>query len=170
MSLFEPWHLAVLTVVLALLFAAVRIPESARPPGRPSRILRPTTARDLRRSAALFAGAALLLAGCSSGSGSSAASSPTTASTATTAVAPDTIIIKNFAFVPASLTVAPGTKVTVTNQDTVTHTVTATGAKAFDTGDITPGSTVTFTAPAAAGSYPYICSIHTYMQGTLTVS
>jgi plastocyanin len=131
----------------------------------------------MRRSATVLAlaCAAVLLAGCSS----SSSAGPSTATTATApgvapasspAVASDTIIIKNFAFAPADLTVAPGTKVTVTNQDSVTHTVTATGAKAFDTGDVNAGATVTFTAPATAGSYPYICSIHTYMHGTLTVS
>ncbi len=121
----------------------------------------------MRRSVAVLAlaGAAFLPAGCSSSS-----SSHSSLPASTTSVAPDTIIIKNFAFVPANLTVQPGAKVTVTNEDTTTHTVTATGAKPFDTGDIAPGKTVTFTAPTSAGAYAYICSIHQYMQGTLTVS
>lgn len=115
--------------------------------------------------AAPLAASALLLAGCSS-------SAKTTTSTGTTsAAAADTIIIKNFAFSPATLTVAPGTKVTVTNEDSVTHTLTSTASPhAFDTGDIAAGATMTFTAPSTAGSYSYICTIHTYMHGTLTVS
>ncbi|MBC3839967.1 hypothetical protein GXW82_06480 [Streptacidiphilus sp. 4-A2] len=80
------------------------------------------------------------------------------------------ITIHNFAFSPAALTVKPGEKVTVVNQDSTTHTLTATGAKAFDTGDISPGATTSFTAPGTAGSYPYICTIHQFMHGTLTVS
>ena len=116
----------------------------------------------------------LLLAGCSSGKASSpsgmAGMSGSAASSGTTANVPaDTIIIKNFAFQPADLTVSPGTKVTVTNEDSTTHTVTATGAKPFDTGDIAPGKSVTFTAPATPAAYSYICEIHQYMQGTLTV-
>lgn len=82
-----------------------------------------------------------------------------------------TIVIKNFTFVPMTTTVSPGATVTVKNEDTTTHTLTATGAgKAFDTGDIAGGSSKTFTAPSTAGSYPFICNIHQYMHGMLTVS
>ncbi|MYZ34389.1 hypothetical protein GT002_04525 [Streptomyces sp. SID4917] len=75
----------------------------------------------------------------------------------------------NFAFMPAALTVAPGARITVTNKDDTAHTVTATAGKAFDTGTVDAGRTVTFTAPAKAGVYPYICTIHPFMKGTLTV-
>ncbi|MEU8624760.1 cupredoxin domain-containing protein [Streptomyces sp. NPDC048669] len=77
--------------------------------------------------------------------------------------------IKDFKFRPADLTVAPGAKITVTNNDTTTHTMTATKGKAFDTGDIAPGKSATFTAPSKAGGYPYDCTIHPFMTGTLTV-
>jgi plastocyanin len=120
----------------------------------------------VRRLSAAFTASAVLLAGCSSGysggSGTSTGSAPTAA---------NTVVIKNFSFSPSTLTVAPGTKVTVTNEDSVTHTLTSTASPhAFDTGDIGAGTTTTFTAPGKAGSYPYICTIHTYMHGTLTVS
>lgn len=130
--------------------------------------------RHLHRRSAVLAAAVLLLAtGCSSspssGSGTSTSSAPSASAGSTTAQ--DTVVIKNFAFSPAALTVAPGTKVTVVNQDSVAHTVTSTASPAaFDTGSVAAGATVTFTAPTKAGSYPYICSIHTYMHGTLTVS
>jgi plastocyanin len=108
-----------------------------------------------------FVCAAVLLAGCGSGgSSSTAAAAPTAA---------NMIVIKNFAFAPMSLTVSPGAKVTVKNEDTATHTVTASGAKAFDTGDIASGATTTFTAPSKPGSYTYLCGIHQFMQGTLVV-
>jgi plastocyanin len=68
-----------------------------------------------------------------------------------------------------SLTVAPGATVTVTNKDQVAHTLTATDGM-FDTGNIDAGQSKTFTAPKTAGKYPYMCSIHQYMTGTLTVS
>lgn len=106
-----------------------------------------------------------------SGSKSSSSSSTKPTGAASTASGKGSrITIKNFTFMPAALTVAPGTKVTVTNQDSTTHTLTATGKKAFDTGDIAAGKTVTFTAPSAKGKYPYICTIHQYMKGSLTVS
>ena len=79
------------------------------------------------------------------------------------------IVIKNFAYSPSSLTVAPGSTVTVKNEDTATHTVTATSGGAFDTGDIQPGGSETFKAPSTPGSYAYICSIHQFMHGTLVV-
>ncbi|MFJ1925598.1 cupredoxin domain-containing protein [Streptomyces sp. NPDC088131] len=79
------------------------------------------------------------------------------------------VSIKDFTFRPARQTVAPGTRITVTNDDTTTHTMTATKGKAFDTGDIAPGKSATFTAPSKAGAYPYDCTIHPFMTGTLTV-
>lgn len=118
----------------------------------------------------------LLLAACSSsGSTSSAASetsSPVSGGTASapTGAAADTIVIKNFMFSPSSLTVAPGATVTVKNEDTVTHTLTdKSSASVFNTGDIAPGRSKTFNAPNKPGNYPYICSIHQYMTGTLVV-
>ncbi|MFK4226612.1 cupredoxin domain-containing protein [Streptomyces sp. NPDC019890] len=117
----------------------------------------------------------LALAGCSNGGNGS--SNDTTPATTSASSAPNTsntgaahITIKNFTFSPANLQVHPGTKVIVENQDSVTHTVTATGAKAFDTGDIDAGETATFVAPSTSGSSPYICTIHPNMKGTLTVS
>jgi plastocyanin len=81
-----------------------------------------------------------------------------------------TIVIKNFMFAPMSVTVAPGATVTVRNEDTVTHTLTAkSDPKLFSTGNIAAGQSVTFKAPNTAGSYSYICSIHQYMTGTIVV-
>jgi plastocyanin len=67
--------------------------------------------------------------------------------------------------------VRPGQKVTVTNKDSVAHTVTDKNTHAFDTGNIAAnGGTATFTAPAKPGSYPFGCSYHPNMHGTLVVS
>ncbi|KJS58088.1 hypothetical protein VM95_35615 [Streptomyces rubellomurinus] len=63
----------------------------------------------------------------------------------------------------------PGDTITVVNDDTTAHTLTASD-KSFDTGTIAPGKSATLTAPAKPGSYPYICTIHQFMHGTLTVS
>jgi plastocyanin len=82
--------------------------------------------------------------------------------------APSTIVMKDFTFVPASLTVAPGTKITVIDEDQAPHTVTA-NDKSFDTGVIHGGQRGEITAPTKPGSYPYLCTIHQYMTGTLIV-
>jgi plastocyanin len=93
-------------------------------------------------------------------SAAAAAARPTSAST---------IVIHNFAFAPGSIKVRPGQKVRVVNRDPETHTVTSTTGK-FNTGNVGPGKTVTFTAPTKAGRYPYRCNIHQYMTGVLVVS
>jgi plastocyanin len=78
------------------------------------------------------------------------------------------ITISNFMFTPMALTVSPGATISVTNKDQVTHTLTATGGQ-FNTGGVTQNQTKTFKAPMQAGTYHYICSIHQYMMGSITV-
>jgi plastocyanin len=78
---------------------------------------------------------------------------------------------------PDELTVAAGSEVTVTNDDTLPHTVTSgTGptdpnsAQSFDTSLINGGESATLSlAQVAAGSYDYYCMVHPYMTGKLTV-
>ncbi|MCZ4103766.1 MULTISPECIES: cupredoxin domain-containing protein [Streptomyces] len=122
-----------------------------------------------RLGAASVICALLALTGCSSSSGSSSSTAPASTPAGTTASGAGRIVIKDFLFSPAALTVAPGTVVTVLNEDKTPHTATATDGKAFDTGTIAGGKSATFKAPATAGNYSYICNIHQYMKGTLTV-
>jgi plastocyanin len=77
------------------------------------------------------------------------------------------IVISNFTFSPSILHVAPGTTITITNNDGVTHTVTG-DDKSFDSGQIAGGATamVTLRSP---GKYTYHCDIHNYMTGTIEV-
>ncbi|MGW3399172.1 cupredoxin domain-containing protein [Streptomyces hydrogenans] len=110
----------------------------------------------------------IALAGCSSSSGPAPAS-PLPSAPSSMPVSEERIVIKDFRFEQADLTVAPGAKVSVVNEDSTTHTVTAQAANAFDTGAIEGDETATFTAPPAAGTYRYLCSIHPSMTGTLTV-
>jgi plastocyanin len=77
------------------------------------------------------------------------------------------IMIKNFKFATSG-TVKPGAKVTVMNEDTEAHTVTADSGGAFDV-KVDPGTSVTFTAPSSAGTYKFHCSYHAQMHGTLGV-
>ncbi len=111
--------------------------------------------------AALAVGAAA----CSSSDKKSSSSSSSNAAAATTG---DTITIKNFTF--TNISVKAGTKVTVKNDDSTTHTVTA-DKNEFDTGNIEGGSSGSFTAPSTPGTYGFHCNIHqTTMKGTLTVT
>jgi plastocyanin len=89
------------------------------------------------------------------------------ATTTTTVLAAASLAIRNFAFLPSTLTITAGTVVTVTNDDSVTHTwVSNTGA--FNSGDIAPGSSYKFTF-STPGTYLYHCSIHPFMTGTIVV-
>jgi plastocyanin len=80
---------------------------------------------------------------------------------------PAVVHIKNFMFVPATLTVPAGTTVTFVNDDEEPHTITATN-KSFDSEALdTHGSwTHKFTK---AGSFTYFCELHPYMKGRLIV-
>jgi len=109
---------------------------------------------------------ALLLAACSGGGGSGPSSASSSSGSA--AKSTNSITISNFMFSPMRVSVAPGSTVSVTNKDSVTHTLTATGGQ-FDTGGIGGGQTKTFRAPSKAGTYSYICNIHQYMKGTIVV-
>jgi plastocyanin len=78
------------------------------------------------------------------------------------------VAIQNFAFNPATLNVQVGTKVTWKNLDsTAHHVVSDTGA--FDSGVLNNGQSYSFTFNQA-GNYPYHCSIHPSMKGTIVVT
>jgi cytochrome c oxidase subunit 2 len=78
---------------------------------------------------------------------------------------------------PATLTVKKGDKITVTNKDTLPHTVTSgTGptdpnsAKQFDTSILEAGATADIeTTNMNPGEYPFYCAVHPYMLGKLVV-
>ncbi|WP_405679065.1 cupredoxin domain-containing protein [Streptomyces sp. NBC_01511] len=120
-------------------------------------------------AAAACAVALTTLVGCSDGGGGGGGGSATTSAASPTTGGQTQVTIDNFKFQPASLTVAPGAKITVVNNDTTTHTLTATKGASFDTGDIAPGKSATITAPSKPGAFPYDCTIHPFMTGTLTV-
>jgi len=73
-------------------------------------------------------------------------------------------------FSPSTITVVIGQNNTVTfvNKDAVTHTVTATDGS-FDSGDIHPGSSWTYTF-TTAGNFTYYCIYHSWMKGTVRVT
>jgi plastocyanin len=97
-------------------------------------------------------------------------SAPTTAPASTPTTAPsssgNSVTIMNFSFNPKSLTVKVGTKVTWTNQDSVTHTVTA-DQGAFNS-TVPSGNSFSFTF-TKAGTYAYHCMIHPSMTATIVV-
>ena len=81
--------------------------------------------------------------------------------------APHAVTIDNFTFNPQRLTVSAGSTVTWTNNDTTAHTSTATDGS-WNSGTIAPGATFSRAFPAR-GTFPYHCTIHPGMVGTVTV-
>ncbi len=78
------------------------------------------------------------------------------------------VSIASMAFSSSALTVTSGTTVKWTNNDAITHTVTADDGT-FDSGNIAPGGTYSHTF-SGVGTYAYHCSIHPSMKGKITVN
>lgn len=130
-------------------------------------------------AAGLIAFAPFVLAGC----GSDDAADPGTSGTTSTSAESETgattgsddgeaggmtITIKDFAY-GDPLTVAPGTEVTVVNEDSAPHNANdAGGAWEFDL--LQQGESTTFTAPTDTGTYDLICTQHPDMAGELIVA
>jgi plastocyanin len=74
--------------------------------------------------------------------------------------------IQGLLYGPATLKVRRGDTVVWTNKDPFPHTATAPGV--FDSGVIAAGKSWRFTA-RRAGTYPYVCTLHSNMKGTLEV-
>jgi plastocyanin len=71
------------------------------------------------------------------------------------------------AFSPNPITLAAGATVSFLNSDNTSHTSVA-NAGAWTSPNLAPGRRFNFTF-MAAGSFPYRCSIHPNMVGTITV-
>ncbi|MGA8763089.1 MAG: cupredoxin family copper-binding protein [Candidatus Sulfotelmatobacter sp.] len=75
--------------------------------------------------------------------------------------------IDNFSFGPQTVTVPVGATVTWTNRDDIPHTVVSTdGVFKSKVRDTEEQFSYTFTK---AGTYPYYCSVHPKMTGTVVV-
>ena len=82
-----------------------------------------------------------------------------------------TIAIRDFKFVPETVTLHEGDTVELRNDDNVLHTATADGQTqkpAFDSGSISTGATWSYVA-GTKGTYNYTCTFHPYMKGELIV-
>jgi plastocyanin len=128
--------------------------------------------------------ALLALSACASGSGTAApaATAPQPAASEPAASAPAaggggctasseagavSVGIENFAFAPADVSAAVGETITWTNSDSAPHTATLDDG-ACDTGNIAQNASAGLVFDAA-GTYPYHCTIHPNMKGTITI-
>jgi LPXTG-motif cell wall-anchored protein len=81
------------------------------------------------------------------------------------AAAGASVSIKDFSFGPSAITVHVGDTVTWSNQGPSSHTATGSG---FNTGILKKGQSGSHTF-SSAGTFSYICSIHPFMKGSVTV-
>jgi plastocyanin len=130
-----------------------------------------TKARWVRLVAGLFV-LSLVVAACSSdddGGGTTDTTGGATGATAETGSSGGgtTITIAGFAFDPNTITVSGPTEVTVTNNDSTTHTFTLDDGSVDET--VEPGATVTVTVDVSA-STGFHCNIHPQMTGQIEVS
>ena len=128
----------------------------------------------MRTRFSLFLAPALAaVVSCGGGSSNSTGSNtpttptvPTTPTTPSTPQATDKVTVGDNLFSPADIQVSPGTTVTWTwAQNASTHNVTFNDGAA--SGDKTSGTyTRTF---SSGGTFPYSCTLHPGMSGTVTV-
>lgn len=79
------------------------------------------------------------------------------------------ITIQNFTFTPNEIKVKAGQTVSFTNKDLAGHSLTSDDGKSFDTGVVGQNQDVVFSAPAVSGTYPFHCTPHPGIKGTLIV-
>jgi len=79
-----------------------------------------------------------------------------------------TVVIQNFSFKPAHITIKRGTKVIWINRDSTAHTAMANNGRSFDSGRLGPGQRFSHTFKRA-GKKSYHCEIHPDMKGSVTV-
>ncbi len=70
-------------------------------------------------------------------------------------------------YMPSTVNVSVGGKVTWKNADSAAHTATATDSS-FDTSLVNAGASASNTFNTA-GTYPYMCILHPWMKGTVNV-
>jgi plastocyanin len=79
-----------------------------------------------------------------------------------------TVLIQNFRFKPAHITIKRGTKVIWINKDTAPHTATANNGSSFHSPVLRKGQSYSHTFKTA-GKWGYYCKIHPDMRGSVTV-
>jgi amicyanin len=85
------------------------------------------------------------------------------------AAADKAVMIDNFAFSPAALTITAGTQVTWTNRDDIPHTVVVLGSSGVRSHALDTDQTFSYTFDKA-GTYQYICGLHPNMHGQVIVN
>jgi plastocyanin len=123
----------------------------------------------LARSLAVLAIAAVAVGSAACGSDKKKSAATTGNATTGNATEGTVITIKDFKFSPNPLKAKAGATITVKNDDSTTHTLTA-DDKSFDTGEVANGTSSKITLPAKAATVKYHCEIHDFMKASIEVT
>lgn len=115
-----------------------------------------------------FVAAAACGGGGGSNGGPTAPTTPTPPTTPGNPVATTSVSLQSSTFEPPHIVVAPSAVVTFTNNDNLSHNVSFAEQSIARSGNWTTGAR-TITMPAAAGTYPYTCTLHAGMNGSVKV-
>jgi plastocyanin len=117
--------------------------------------------------AALFVGLLLTMTVLAVGCGGSAEGASGTTAVGSSGDGSATVRMVDYSFEPQTITVASGTTITWINEDSVSHNAVADdeswGTDIFGGGG---SASITFDSP---GTYPYNCTLHAGMVGTVVV-
>jgi plastocyanin len=105
--------------------------------------------------------AALSLTACGGSSSSSGVTDPGP-------VATTNVSLRNLAFSPRAIKVAPGATVQFTNNDGIAHNITFSSAAITGATNFSAGSRAVV-MPVTPGTYAYHCTIHPGMAGSVVV-
>ena len=119
-----------------------------------------------RRPLAVVSVALLLCSGVT-GCGKESGAGGDSASTSAPKPVTHTVTMEGTAFDPAELTIHPGDTVIWVNKDLFPHTATATSG-AFSSGSIAVDASWSYVA-GRKGVFPYSCTFHPMMRGTIRV-
>jgi len=78
------------------------------------------------------------------------------------------VLIQNFRFKPAHITIKRGMKVRWINKDSTAHTATANNGRSFDSGRLGKGQRYLHTFKSV-GKKRYHCEIHPFMRASVVV-
>jgi plastocyanin len=80
-----------------------------------------------------------------------------------------TVVIQDFRYKPAHITISPGTRVIWINRDSTPHTVTANNGTSYDSGLLRKGERFSRIFQRAGITSRYYCRPHPHMMGSVTV-
>jgi plastocyanin len=115
----------------------------------------------------LYLAAVFALAGCGGGTSYSGMTAPPQVSPSPP-VMTTSVSLRNLAFNPSAIQVAPGATVQFTNNDGIEHNITFSASAVSAPFNFSSGVR-SVVMPTTTGTYAYHCSIHAGMAGTITV-